>query len=135
MSPLPVSASLQDYLEAILNLSANGEPARVTDIAAVLNLAKASVTQALGVLQEQGLVSHDRYGPVALTDQGYRLAVTVKNRHEVILNFLVEVLRVDPLVAEQDACLLEHSVSSQTMEKLVQFLERNNSAGSRMREE
>lgn len=123
MPPLPISASLQDYLESILNLSRSGEPVRVTDIAVRLNLAKASVTQALGVLQDQGLVDHQRYGPVILTEQGRQVAVTVQRRHEVILNFLIEVLKVDPKNAERDACLMEHAVSTETMEKLVRFLE------------
>jgi len=123
MPPLPISASLQDYLESILNLSRSGEPVRVTDIAVRLNLAKASVTQALGVLQDQGLVDHQRYGPVILTEQGRQVAVTVQRRHEVILNFLIEVLKVDPKNAERDACLMEHAVSTETIEKLVRFLE------------
>lgn len=134
MFPLLVSASLQDYLETILNLSRSGEPVRVTDIASSLNLAKASVTQALGVLQGQCLVRHERYGPVILTEKGRQVAVTVQRRHEVILNFLVEVLKVDPKNAERDACLMEHAVSSETMAKLIQFLEQNSYvAGKRMR--
>jgi DtxR family transcriptional regulator, Mn-dependent transcriptional regulator len=132
VTPLPVSASLQDYLETILNLSSrSGEPVRVTDIASSLNLAKASVTQALGVLQEQGLVRHERYGPVILTEKGCQVAVTVQRRHEVILNFLVKVLKVDPKNAERDACLMEHAVSSETMKKLVQFLEQNSPAAGK----
>ena len=125
MTPLPVSASLQDYLEAILNLSRTVGTVRVTDIASSLNLAKASVTQALGVLQEQGMVIHERYGPVTLTEKGRRVAMTVSKRHAVILDFLVEVLGVDPASAERDACLMEHAVSSRTMEKLVRFMEQH----------
>ena len=123
--PLPISDTLQDYLETILNLSCDGEPVRVTDIASRLNLAKASVTEALGNLREQGLISHDRYGPVELTARGHRYAVAVKRRHELLLGFLVEVLKVDPAAAEKDACLMEHAVSSETIEKLIQFLDQN----------
>jgi len=123
MVPLPISASLQDYLESILNLSRSGEPVRVTDIAASLSLAKASVTQALGVLQDQGLVDHQRYGPVSLTEKGRQVALNVQRRHEVILYFLLEILKVDPKNAERDACLMEHAVSAETMDKLVHFLE------------
>lgn len=126
MVPIPISASLQDYLEAILNLSRSGEPVRVTDIAANLNLAKASVTQALGILKERGLVTHHRYGPVSLTEKGKRYALTVHRRHEALLDFLVNVLQVDPKIAEQDACRMEHAVSSETMAKLTIFLEQKN---------
>lgn len=124
MPPLPISDSLQDYLEAILNLSRDGEPVRVTDIASSLNLAKASVTQALGILQAQGLIRHDRYGPVELTETGLRLARAVKHRHELLLSFLIDVLGVDPETSEKDACLMEHAVSSKTIERLALFLEK-----------
>ncbi len=125
MAPIPVSASLQDYLEAILNLSGSGELVRVTDIAESLNLAKASVNQALGVLRDQGLVEQDRYGPVSLTEEGRKYATTVQRRHETILDFLLTVLKVEPKTAEQDACRMEHAVSSETMEKLAIFLEQS----------
>ncbi|HOB86450.1 MAG TPA: metal-dependent transcriptional regulator [Bacillota bacterium] len=122
MKYFPSSSSLQDYLEAILVLSRTGEPVRVTDIAAYLNLAKPSVTQALGTLREQGLIEQERYGPVKLTARGKNYAVVVKRRHEVLLSFLVNFLGVSPRVAEKDACLMEHAVSSETIEKLAQFL-------------
>lgn len=121
-----ISSSLQDYLEAILNLSRNLEQVRVTDIANELNLAKASVTQALGLLKEQGLILHERYGTVELTERGRKAALVVKRRHEVLLEFLVEVLEVGPKTAEEDACLMEHAVSTETIEKLVDFMERRN---------
>ncbi len=123
MSPDSVSASLQDYLEAILNLSHDGETVRVTDIASKLNLAKASVSQALAVLREQGLIEQERYGPVELTVKGRQFASTVRRRHQVILNFLIKVLGVSHDTAEQDACLMEHAVSSETIEKLTSFME------------
>ena len=53
------------------------------------------------------------------------MAMTVSKRHAVILDFLVEVLGVDPASAERDACLMEHAVSSKTMEKLVRFMEQH----------
>lgn len=122
MSPLPMSASLQDYLEVILNLSRASEPVRVTDIASRLNLAKASVTQALGILKEKGLIVQDRYGPVKLTEKGQLYAETVNYRHEVLVAFLVDVLGLERQTAEKDACQMEHAVSSQTIERLVDFM-------------
>lgn len=118
-----VSASLQDYLEVILSLSERGEPVRVTDIASELNIAKASVTQALGVLKKQELVYQDRYGPVRLTDKGRRCAANVYKRHRVIRYFLSQILGVEPDIAEKDACSLEHVVSHQTFKKMNLFLE------------
>lgn len=122
---VPVTDSLQDYLEAILSLSGESRQAvRVTDIAARLNIAKASVTQALGLLKEQGLIRQDRYGPVELTASGRIYALQVQYRHEVLRYFLIEVLGVPPSIAEEDACLLEHDLSNETFECLLLFLEK-----------
>jgi DtxR family Mn-dependent transcriptional regulator len=117
---------MQDYLEVILDLSeaAAEEGIRVTDIAARLNITKASVTQAIQALKESGLVTHERYGTVRLTRAGRQRALEVRHRHRTLRRFLVEVLGVDARTAEKDACLMEHAVSRQTMEKLVEFLER-----------
>lgn len=125
MSPLPISASLQDYLEVILKLSREGNPVRVTDIALELNLAKASVNQALGTLKDKGFIVHDRYGPVELTEKGRVQAEIVNYRHEILLTFLLKVLGVDQQTAERDACLMEHAVSSQAVEHLVDFMVKN----------
>ncbi len=118
-----VSASLQDYLEVILSLSKEGEGVRVTDIAAELNIAKASVTQALSVLKKQGLAWQDRYGPVNLTEEGKKHALSVYKRHQIIRFFLTEILKVEPETAEKDACSLEHIVSPQTLKKIQDFLD------------
>mgnify|MGYP005840373809 CR=1 FL=1 len=120
---IAISSSMQDYLEIILDLSEKEGLARVTDIADTLNIAKASVSQAVSSLRELGLVVQEKYGPVELTCIGKKLAVKVRHRHRTLRKFLVQVLGVDPKIAEKDACLMEHVVSSQTMEKLVEFLE------------
>lgn len=117
------SSSLQDYLEAILDISEKENVVRVTDIASKLNIAKASVTQTICTLKDQGLVVQERYGPVELTSRGREWALKVRYRHLVLRKFLIDVLGVDPGIAEKDACLMEHVVSPQTMEKLVDFLE------------
>jgi DtxR family Mn-dependent transcriptional regulator len=122
VSPLPLSAAMQNYLEEILNLSNRLETVRVTDIAERLNLTKASVSQALSQLREQGLINQDRYGPVELTERGRYYGQVVKRRHEVLRSFLTEVLDLDHQTAEKDACQMEHAVSSETIERLVDFL-------------
>ncbi len=120
---LPVTASLQDYLEVILTLSQENQQVRVTDIADSLNIAKASVTQALSTLKEQDLINQTRYGPVELTAKGRSYALKIRYRHEVLRFFIIQVLKVPPLIAEKDACLLEHILSDETFEGLLKFLE------------
>ncbi|MEW5762226.1 MAG: metal-dependent transcriptional regulator [Bacillota bacterium] len=118
-----LTPSMEDYLEAILELSEREDVVRVTDIATRLKIAKASVTQALNNLKDLKLVTQDRYGPVWLTDKGRAYATAVRRRHRVLLHFLTEVLGVDPRTAERDACQMEHSISSTTLEHLLAFLE------------
>ncbi len=122
MCPLPISASMQDYLETILRLSYQSKFVRVTDIASELNLNKASVAQALSILKEKGLILQNRYGPVELTEKGWAYAEVVKYRHEILLEFLTKVLKLDWATAERDACLMEHAVSTQTINTLEEFL-------------
>jgi DtxR family Mn-dependent transcriptional regulator len=113
---------LEDYLEAILDLSETARVVRVTDIAARLNIAKPSVAQALSNLKKLKLITQDRYGPVWLTEEGWAYAGQVRQRHDILIRFLVEVLGVDADVAEKDACAMEHVVSAHTMERLVAFM-------------
>lgn len=123
MNESSISAAMEDYLEAILSLMASGQRSvRVTDIAEKLSIAKPSVTQALGVLKEMGLVEQERYGRVYLTADGMKAAASVSQRHRVLREFLVQVLGVDPSTADKDACQMEHAVSSTTMERLVNWL-------------
>jgi DtxR family Mn-dependent transcriptional regulator len=122
ISFIDISASMQDYLEVILDLENKEEAVRVTDIANKLNIAKASVNQTVKKLKNMCLVQHQTYGPVELTSTGKKIALKVRQRHELIKEFLIEVLGVQPSIAEEDACLMEHIVSRQTMEKLYAFL-------------
>jgi len=121
---MPVTSSLQDYLEVILNLIQEKKTARVTDIAERLNIAKPSVIQALTILKERGLIVQDRYGPVELTAEGKRYAQRIRHRHKVIYGFLTQVLGVSAAAAEKDACLMEHDLSEETFKCLLRYLER-----------
>lgn len=119
------SSSMEDYLEAILLLSEHDGAVRITDIAEKLSIAKPSVTAAVNVLKEKGLVTQKRYGRVYLTPEGIAQAQRVKGRHRVLRTFLVEVLGVAADTAEKDACAIEHVISAETMERLIAFLERS----------
>lgn len=120
-----LSVSMQDYLEAILELESGENPVRITDIAVKLNIAKASVNQTIAKFKEKGLVTQQVYGPVKLTEIGRKTAESISQRHRKLRKFLAEVLGVDGSTAENDACMMEHAVSSQTMDKLTDFLIRN----------
>jgi DtxR family Mn-dependent transcriptional regulator len=98
-------------------LSDNGD-VRVTDIASRLNVSKPSVLTALKVLEEQGLLEHERYSHVALTEKGMAQAAEIRERHHILTAFLMDVVGVNPDTAEKDACKMEHVLSEETLQKM-----------------
>jgi len=120
--PAALSASLEDYLEAIYHLVEEGRVARVKDIAARVSVQMPSVTGALRSLVEKDLVNHDPYGYTTLTPRGREIAFEVVRRHEVLTDFLVSVLGLDHETAERNACSIEHAIEPIVLERLVEFV-------------
>ncbi len=125
-----LSASLEDYLEAIQEIRGDGGVVRVRDIAKRMKVRAPSATAAVRRLKRMGLVSHARYEYVELTGRGEEAAQRVTRRHQMLKRFLEEVLGVSEKVAERDACQLEHAMSMETMARLVQFMEQRETPGS-----
>jgi Mn-dependent DtxR family transcriptional regulator len=112
----------EDYLEAILAIGQEKGKVRTTDVAVRLGVSKPSVNRAMKVLGADGYVSQQTYGDIELTEKGRIKASQVYFRHRTLTSFLHDILGVDQVVAEQDACLIEHDISSETMEKLASFM-------------
>ena len=123
-----LSSSMEDYLEAIYVLEQEKGHARVKQIADALSITKPSVTAALKKLEQANLVDHPKYDLVGLTPQGAQIAKKVYKRHQVITQFLQNILGVSKGTAEQDACKIEHNVSSETMDRIIQFMESRNAS-------
>ena len=117
------TASMEDYLEAIAVLGGDGGVVRVKQISQALGVKMPSVTSALRKLSKGGLVEHERYGYIKLTAEGEKVAEDVFRRHETLRRFLDEILNVDPQIAAEDACKMEHAISPTSQERLVKFLE------------
>lgn len=114
--------SLEDYIEVVYDLHQEIGVARISDISCRLGLAKPSVNAAIKKLVGLGLVTHEPYKNVELTEQGKALAANVRHKHNVLLHFLVDLLKVDSVLAENEACSIEHSISDDTMSKLEDFI-------------
>ncbi|MDR3139317.1 MAG: metal-dependent transcriptional regulator [Treponema sp.] len=112
-----MTQSLEDYLEMVSFLADEGE-VRVTDIATRLGVSKPSVLTALKVLEEQGLLEHERYRTVSLTSKGVIAAAEIRDRHSFLTAFLRDVVGVSPVTAEKDACKMEHLLSEETFKKI-----------------
>ncbi len=116
-----LSASLEDYLEAILHLERASRVARVSEIALHLRVSRPAVTGALKSLGARGLVAHDPYGYVTLTPAGTQIALEVDRRHVAIRDFLTDVLGVPPQKADDSACRLEHVLEPEVLERFISF--------------
>ena len=118
-----LSASLEDYLEAIFHVAAEKGAARAKDISKKLRVNSSSVTGALRALAERGLVNYAPYDIITLTPKGTKLAKDVIRRHEVLRDFFVKVLAVDEAEGEEGACRMEHAVPRNILERLVQYID------------
>jgi DtxR family Mn-dependent transcriptional regulator len=112
-----MTQSLEDYLEAVSFLADEGE-VRVTDIASRLKVSKPSVLTALKNLEEQGLLEHERYRTVSLTQKGAVHASDIRDRHSFLTSFLRDTVGVNAITAEEDACKMEHILSEESLTKL-----------------
>ncbi len=118
-----LSASLEDYLEVIFHLVAEKHVARSRDIAKRLKVNRSSVTGALQSLADKGLVNYEPYEAITLTRGGNAVAKDIVRRHEVLRDFLVRVLSVDAVKADQAACRMEHVIPTPVLERLIEFVE------------
>ena len=125
----PLSANMEDYLEAIYRLADGGGAARVSRIAETLGVKRPSVSKALKRLGNLGLVKHSPYGEVGMTARGRNLARQQVRVHRVLTRFLAEVLKLPAPLAEHDACLIEHAISQETVERLVEFIDHLKAGG------
>lgn len=117
-----LSSNMEDYMEVIALLEREKGVVRVRDISRLMGVKTPSVTAALNTLFKKGLIIHEKYGYVEITPEGKRLAQGVQGRHDILLKFLTEILRIDPKIAAEDACKMEHSISPQTFQKLTKFI-------------
>lgn len=119
----------EDYLEAIYRIKTEqgeqGEGIRSVDVAEQLGVSKASVNKALSYLKESGMVEQTRYGRVTLTGEGELYARDVWHRHRTLRAFLTVELGVDPEVADEEACVMEHALSEDTMRRWCDYMERH----------
>ena len=116
-----MTKSLEDYIETIFILIRAKGAARVRDVAADLHVKMPSVVKAMAELKKLELVTQEPYGDIELTAKGRRVATSVLARHTILKAFLVK-LGVTEKTADNDACLMEHILSAQTMDRIRDFL-------------
>lgn len=123
MTGIDLSENLEDYLETILELEKTQKVARVKDIAEMRGVLRGSVTGALKSLAEKGLINYEPYSFITLTRKGTAVAGEINRRHRVIKNFLTHVLQLDPQIAEDNACRMEHAMDRAAVDRMVAFID------------
>ena len=119
-----LSASLEDYLEAIYEIDKTKRVVRVKDVAHKLGVTMPSVNGALKNLEGKGLIAHEKYDYIELTEDGFSKASQIASRHRLLFKFLKDILDVTPETAQEDACKIEHVLSRETIEKMTDYMDR-----------
>ncbi|MDR2089628.1 MAG: metal-dependent transcriptional regulator [Clostridiales Family XIII bacterium] len=121
-----LSPAMEDYLKKIYHLSGHSAESvvHVSDLAARMGVSKACTSRATSALSEKGLVQKLKYRSVSLTPEGRERATALSKRYHTILRFFNEILRVDPGIAEEDVCRIEHSLSAESYQSICNYLEK-----------
>lgn len=114
------------YLETIHILSQRGKGVRAVDVADYMGFSKPSVSRAMGLLRSGGYVELDD-GFLVLTEEGEHVASKTYERHLFLTDFFVS-LGVDPEVAVQDACKIEHDISDETFQAMKKYFKEQGKA-------
>jgi DtxR family transcriptional regulator, Mn-dependent transcriptional regulator len=118
----PLSGPVEDYLKAIYDLELEGAPASTNDIADRLAISPASVSGMVRRLADQGLVTHEPYRGVRLTEDGRRAALRTLRRHRILECYLTEVLGYPWDRVHAEAERLEHAASEELVERMASAL-------------
>jgi DtxR family Mn-dependent transcriptional regulator len=82
-----------------------------------------TVSSMLKTLNDRGLVNYEKYEYVELTKGGSDVGKEMRRRHEVLLKFLTDILEIEFDIADNEACKMEHTLSSATLDRLTDFME------------
>lgn len=118
---MAIHESGEDYLEAILMIKKRSGNVRSIDVARELSFSKPSVSVAMKNLKTSNYITVDENGFINLTEAGQEIADKIQERHTFLTNWLTS-LGVDPEVAAEDACKMEHAISSESFSAIKKFV-------------
>ena len=118
---MAIHESGEDYLEAILMIKERNGNVRSIDVAHELSFSKPSVSVAMKNLKVNNYITVDENGYINLTETGQEIADKIYERHKFLTNWLTSI-GVDPEVAAEDACKMEHAISSESFTAIKKFI-------------
>ncbi|MCJ7837150.1 metal-dependent transcriptional regulator [Cuneatibacter sp. NSJ-177] len=114
---MKIQESAENYLETILILHQRSGAVRSIDIANELEFSKPSVSVAMKNLRENGYIEMDPGGYITLLDKGREIAEKIYERHRLLSDWLTA-LGVEPSIASEDACRIEHVISAESFDAI-----------------
>jgi DtxR family Mn-dependent transcriptional regulator len=129
-----ITHSAAHHLMAVGDLVSKLGYARVSDVARELNITRGSVSISLRPLKDSGLIAEDENKHLRLSEKGRQLVSAIKTKRLVFQRLLADLLGVDPVQAEIDACKIEHLVSNESARRVVSFLKYMDSSNGRARD-
>jgi len=114
---------VEEYLETIYDLESRDGSAKTSAIAKCLRVAPASVTEVLRSLSDKGFVQYEPYRGAILTEEGKKIADTIKRKHRLLEVFLTDVLKLNREKVHDEACRIEHTISEDTENALCRMLD------------
>jgi len=114
--------STEEYLEAVYRLDREGPGVTTSGLAAELGVAPASVSGMLKKLADQGYLEYVARGEAKLTERGLGVAVRVMRRHRLAECLLTDILGMPWDQVHDEACKLEHAISTAVEERLIAVL-------------
>ena len=114
---MALTSAMEDYLEAVFMLQKQNGYVRCVDVAKQLRVKKPSVSRAVKELSRSDHLVKNADGTLSLTETGLQLAEQIYEKHRFFTERLIAA-GVDPIIAEQDACSIEHAVSAESFQKL-----------------
>lgn len=125
MNTVKITASLEDYLEAIYEIIEEKQGVKAVEIAKRLNVRRSSVTEALKNLAEKKLINYGRYDAISMTSLGIKVAKKVIEKHKALYDFFTKTLDLSHDEASETACKIEHVISENVLQRLVALVEFN----------
>jgi len=125
VSNAKISASLEDYLEAIYEIIQEKNGVKAVEVSRRLCVGRSSVTEALKNLADKKLVNYGRYDVISLTPAGEKAALKVILKHNVLFDFFTQILGLNAEEAHENACKVEHVISEDALKRFTSFIEFN----------
>src|SRR3989339_16815 len=116
------TGTIEEYLEAILNMASEGKKALGARLAERLQVSPPTVTATLKRMRRDNLVTTNGKEGISLTEKGMKLAIGIVRRHRLAERLLMDVLKIPWYETHQEACLLEHAMSERVVDRLYEVL-------------